>query len=134
MVFPKGVKVTNMATVINEEKIAEILFDYSEELSNEFYKNLLNLLKNYHEHGNNGLIIIKYLNDHTLEIPQQLMDLIKKHIIIEKSLPICYNNELIPSVQRSFCNDRCIHTWVVCFGFLMLLTFISIMFWSTFKK
>ena len=45
--------VISFLSSLNEYEIAQIIFDYSEDIPNDFYVHIMNLVKLYYENGNN---------------------------------------------------------------------------------
>jgi len=74
-------------SVIDSGKIVEILFDNSEEIPNNIYVNVMNMMKRHHEFG-----------DNEREIREYLLTIDKKYIIkFEKYL----------SVAPGYCECKC---------------------------
>jgi hypothetical protein len=74
-------------SVIDSGKIVEILFDNSEEIPNNIYLNVMNMMKRHHEFG-----------DNEQEIREYLLTIDKKYIIkFEKYL----------SVTPGYCECKC---------------------------
>jgi len=67
-----------MATVVPIETIAEVLFENSENIPNNIYIEFMNLLKEYHEHGNNSQQIHEYLGKLDIRIQIKLRQYFKK--------------------------------------------------------
>ena len=82
-----------MTTIVPIEDIAEILFDNSEDIPNNIYIEFMNMLKQYHEYGDNSEQIHKYIEN--FEIPLQIK--LKKYFYKQKINLNCYcfcNNNL----------------------------------------
>ena len=47
---------------INHNELAQLVFECSEDIPNDFYIDIMNLMKNYYENGNNLNEIHVYLN------------------------------------------------------------------------
>ena len=52
---------TTISPIIDSGKIVEVLFDNAEEIPNDVYLNMMNMMKRYHEHGDNERQIRNYL-------------------------------------------------------------------------
>ena len=52
---------TTISPIIDSSKIVEVLFDNAEEIPNDVYLNMMNMMKRYHEHGDNERQIRNYL-------------------------------------------------------------------------
>jgi len=68
---------------INQNEMVEILFEYSEQIPNGIYLDLMNLMKQYHEYGDNRNIIHEYINKNKNNLSQTLFNKIKSLIVIE---------------------------------------------------
>ena len=68
---------------INQNEMVEILFEYSEQIPNGIYLDLMNLMKQYHEYGDNRNIIHEYINKNKNNLNETLFNKIKSLIVIE---------------------------------------------------
>jgi hypothetical protein len=68
---------------IDSDKIVEILFDNSEQLSNDIYVDLMALMKRYHDEGDNEDQIKAYLNSKKNLMDAKVLERIKKYIAKE---------------------------------------------------
>jgi hypothetical protein len=93
---------------IDSEKIVEILFDNSEQLSNDIYVDLMALMKRYHDTEDNEEHIKAYLESKKNVIDSKVLERIKKYIAKE---PCCRCRFRI-NVSR---NDFCIFIAVLVF-------------------
>lgn len=75
---------------INSEYIVELLFENSEQFSNDIYINLMNLMKIYHDLENNHDEIQKYLDENKKNIDKKFIKIIKKFIKKEEYEEPCY--------------------------------------------
>jgi len=107
-----------MNVVVPINSFAEILFDNSEEIPNNIYVNFMNLLKEYHETGQNIREIKKYLKKVDKKIRVQL----EKHMPIEYNEPYC---ECSCSCINC-CTDSCYTKFKVISGLIFLAIFIGI--------
>jgi len=62
---------------INHNEIIQLIFDCSEDVPNDFYLTIMNLMKNYYEYGNNLEEIHIYLNENKKRINADLFKKIK---------------------------------------------------------
>ena len=71
-----------MTTVIpiNEHEIAQIIFEYSEDIPNDFYVNIMNLIKKYYEHGNNLQEIHDYIKQNENRIDKNCLINLRKSL------------------------------------------------------
>jgi hypothetical protein len=76
-----------MAIIVPIENVSFYIFEHSEEVPNDFYVHIMNLLKNYHEHGNNLEEIHEYLNQNHLINPPILKS-IRDFLKVKKD-PCC---------------------------------------------
>ena len=76
----------NVVVPIDSEKIVEILFDNSEQLSNDIYVDLMSLMKIYHETEDNEEQIKAYLETKKNLIDARILQRIKQYIAKE---PCC---------------------------------------------
>jgi hypothetical protein len=65
---------------INEYEIAQIIFEYSEDIPNDFYVHIMNLVKLYYENGNNLQEIHVYIEENKNRINQNILLKIKKSL------------------------------------------------------
>ena len=65
---------------IDSEKIVELLFDNSEQLSTNIYVDLMALMKRYHDYEDNQDQIEKYLDSKKDFIDEKILLRIKKYI------------------------------------------------------
>ena len=79
-----------MAIVVPIENVSFYIFDHSEEVPNDFYVHIMNLLKNYHEHGNNLSEIHEYLNQNNSVNPRILKSI--RNFLKERK-PCCNCND-----------------------------------------
>jgi hypothetical protein len=63
---------------INHNEIAQLIFECSEDIPNDFYIDIMNLMKKYYENGNNLNEIHVYLNKNKKRINGNLFKKIKK--------------------------------------------------------
>ena len=95
---------------IDSEKIVEILFDNSEQLSNDIYVDLMALMKRYHETEDNEEHIKAYLESKKNVIDAVVLERIRKYIAKE---PCCVCRFRINITK----ND-----WPICIGVFIFLT------------
>ena len=70
---------------INEYEIAQIIFDYSEDIPNDFYVHIMNLVKLYYENGNNLQEIHVYIEENKNRIDKHVLLKIKKSLQPQKN-------------------------------------------------
>ena len=68
----------NVVVPIDHNEIAQVLFEYSEDIPNDFYVNIMDLMKIYYETGNNLNQIHTYLDENKNRINKDLFKKIKK--------------------------------------------------------
>ena len=73
---------------IDHNEIAQLVFDCSEDVPNDFYVNIMDLMKIYYENGNNLPQIHIYLNENENRINKDLFKKIKK-LLKQKSKLTC---------------------------------------------
>ncbi len=86
----------DVAIPIENEDLCELLFDHKEKLPDNFYLNLMNMLKVYHSGGHNENDIYNELVDNIGQIDPEVMKLImkkflhmlKRQIIVIQKTPI----------------------------------------------
>ena len=99
---------TTISPIIDSDKIVEVLFDNAEEIPNDVYLKIMNLMKQYHEHGNNEREIRHYLKSIDRNILNKF-----DHFIVKQ--PCCTIN--------ISCNDDCTnikYNWCVIAIFIFL--------------
>jgi hypothetical protein len=69
------------------ENVSFYIFDHSEEVPNDFYVHIMNLLKNYYEHGDNLEEIHEYLNENN-SINPRILKSIRDFLKVKKD-PCC---------------------------------------------
>jgi len=120
-----------MATVIpiNEHEIAEIIFEYSENIPNDFYVHIMNLVKIYYEHGNNLEEIHNYINENKNRINKDLLIKIKKALKPQEEISC----NCTISLDYYNCSVFKGLFWVVI-GLIVIFAFISVMILNLIKK
>ena len=110
---------------INSDKIVEILFENSEEVPNDIYLNIMNLMKRYHEHGDNENEIRLYLDKVDIKIKKRFEKYINRQIKFECIKCDC-------SYFKCNCGCKCdnafTYMWIGFFTFItiMVLYFIIV--------
>ena len=77
-----------MAVIVPIGDFAEILFDNSEDIPNNIYIEFMNMLKQYHEYGDNSNEIHEYIRKFDFSIQIKL----KKYLIKTNCCTNCCNN------------------------------------------
>ena len=70
-----------MALIVPIENASSFIFEHSEELPNDFYINIMNLLKTYYEFGNNLDEIQEYLEKNENTINPLILKKIREFLI-----------------------------------------------------
>ena len=85
-----------MAVIVPIGDFAEILFDNSEDIPNNIYIEFMNMLKQYHEYGDNSNEIHEYIRKFDFSIQIKLKKyLIKTNCCNDINCCNCYFNPLI---------------------------------------
>jgi len=79
-----------MTTIVPIENIAEILFDNSEDIPNNIYIEFMNMLKQYHEYGDNSEQIHKYIENFEIHLQIKL----KKYFYKQTLNCYCFCNNI----------------------------------------
>jgi hypothetical protein len=116
-----------MATIVPIEDIAEILFDNSEDISNNIYIEFMNMLKQYHDHGNNSEQIHEYIENFDLPLQVKLKKYMAessklKHIL--QKLKRYMSEDYLLDSCVCFCTNRLI----CCVKLIVLLLFCCAIF------
>jgi hypothetical protein len=101
---------------INSDKIVELLFENSEQFSNDIYINLMSLMKTYHDLENNRDEIEDFLTENNDRIDKTIMKRIRKYIKKE------------PMEFRCHCFNMCLAAVlvVVVFSFAGFMCYIMV--------
>jgi hypothetical protein len=99
---------------IDSDKIVEILFDNSEQLSNDIYVDLMALMKRYHDYEDNHDSISSYLDSKKDLIDPRVFVRIKRYITPE------------PYIRIAITKQGC----CITFGFLFFISFFATMMYS----
>ena len=87
----------DVAIPIENEDLCELLFDHKEKLPDNFYLNLMNMLKVYHSGGHNENDIYNELVDNIGQIDPEVMKLImKKFLHMLKKQIVVINRPMWP--------------------------------------
>ena len=81
-----------MTTIVPIEDIAEILFDNSKDIPNNIYIEFMNMLKQYHEYGDNSEQIHKYIENFEIHLQIKLKKYFYKQKINLNCYCFCNNN------------------------------------------
>jgi len=125
-----------MVTIVPIEDIAEILFDNSEDIPNNIYIEFMNMLKQYHEYGNNSEQIHEYIQNFDLplqvklkkymaessrlkNILQKLKRYTSEDYILDSCICFCNN--------RNFCYLKIIVLVLFCCGVFVMIFYFMIM-------
>jgi hypothetical protein len=108
-----------MATIVPIEDIAEILFDNSEDIPNNIYIEFMNMLKQYHEYGNNSEQIHEYIQNFDLPLQVKLKKYMSessrlKHIL--QKLKRYMSEDYLLDSCICFCTNR-----LICYVKLIVL-------------
>lgn len=85
---PWGYKMDSVIIPINEEIIAEIIFENSENIPNDIYINLMKLMKDYHHNKQNGQEVKEYLNLNKTRIDNRVYKQISNQIKKPKKIKL----------------------------------------------
>ena len=113
--------------MIHTEKIAELLFEHSQNIPEYMYVHTMNMLKIYNEspteeRNNNESHIEKYI----LKFDNPLRSRIQQHIT--KPCCVCYMPEC-RSPSCDFCDNSCRNMVCSCFMGFMVLCIIGVVIW-----
>ena len=127
-----------MATIVPIEDIAEILFDNSEDIPNNIYIEFMNMLKQYHDYGNNSEQIHEYIQNFDLPLQvklkkymsesyrlkgilQKLKRYMSEDYILDNLDCFCFCN------NRIFCYIKIIVLILFCCGLFVMIFYFNIM-------
>ncbi len=120
--FQKGINQseTIMAVIVPIEqnsKIVEYIFEIAENIPNDFYVDIMNLMKHYHENGDNLLQIHEYLNLNENKIDKVILKKIR-------------NLLKVPYKCSCNCSCNCTYTSIIQLIKCMWFIFICLFFFS----
>ena len=111
-------------------KCMEFVFENAEKLPNDFYIKIMNLLKNYHEYGNNFIEIHGYLELNKNKVEDSILKQIKIYIKIPKPPE---QPKWSFKIECSGCGLLCT-ACSYCISFLFLFGFIAVIAWAFISK
>jgi len=111
----------------------EFIFENAEKMPNDFYINIMNLIKYYHDYGNNYFEIHGFLELNKNKVDNSILNEIKKHIKPPPPPPV--PRSVI--VKRINCNITwcidynlaCCRCCVSIFSVVFLLSFVGVIAW-----
>ena len=103
----------------------EYIFENAEKMPNDFYINIMNLVKNFHEHGNNFYEIHTFLEFNKNKIEDSILKQIKSYIKLKKMRWSC----LI-----EYINCKCCFCLIVLSVLLFFIVFLGFLVWCLIKK
>lgn len=109
---------------IDSDKIVEILFENSEQFSNDIYVNLMNMMKIYHELENNYDSINRYIDVNKENIDKKVLKRIKRYI---KQPP-----RTCETCERWF--NFCSNFYIIIISLVLLIGFASVIIYAIVTK
>ena len=116
----------------NASKCIEYIFENAEKLPNDFYVESMNLIKQYHDYGNNFYEIHAFLELNKNKIDNLILEEIKKYIIHPITYPVPKEKCSINcdcSCPLFECSRVCCSCFTMWFGVLFLLGFLAVIAW-----
>ena len=116
---------TTISPIIDSSKIVEVLFENAEEIPNDVYLNIMNLMKKYHDECGTQVYIeiCTYLNNNKNRINGDIFKKIKEHfpeqISFKKLKDLC---DLIYSLR------------IICLFIFVMLTAVSVIVLAMINK
>jgi len=118
-------------------KCMEFIFENAEKLPNDFYVNIMDLVKNYREYGNNFYEIHTFLESNKNRVEESILTEIKKFILLPSSHPIktkwyiCFQEI---NCIRIDSNRYCFTMIIAIVAFLGINGFLGVLIWCIINK
>ena len=111
-------------------KCMEFVFENAEKMPNDFYINIMNLLKNFHEYGNNFIEIHGYLELNKNKVEDSILKQIKIYIKVPEPPE---QPKWSFKIECSGCTPLCTMC-SYCISFLFMFGFIGVIAWAFISK
>ena len=106
------------------ELLVEFIFENSEEMPNDFYVDIMDLIKKSYHDCNKISEIYKFLEQNGSRIKSELLNQIKERLPRQ--------NEVVVVIQETFTRRYCVSCYIQAFSFFIFIFLVLILFYKQF--